>query len=892
MLKNRQEREIENANRQLLQYENSLKEIEIKVSELESKNQQYTTELASINKLVLEKEKEVEEMSQKIRDIRLEHGSSDAKQIQLLEKKVRETLQQFFQNCKKHVIRYQDKNNFISKESQKAKPGKSQNQLEDGQENSNIDLQNLSSDRKFLGQNNNNDTKKQQNQQSSKLQRALPQGNQSFHFVIKVRNGQQVNDVPIDLDQIQKVTNLRDYLSKTYSIQKEFLFLYDESGNMLLDEMELAHSLFPNVFKTIKNYTPQLTIEVKRHKRTQKDIQNNPLETLMTQNDEQNLDDTIRNGNQRKSRKKINNWSHFLQRLPKIMKQIQHLLENLAILALIVLFILNRYISNDVINKYNINSQLNKLLTAVVQSNDNPFTIADSSIFLAFLQYASIIPSTSATFTSLLSSIIYQTRFKANTNCDIPQSHYYLFSFGTKQYCVDVNSQDYSPFGDKIQSYFQYQSIPNTDISGFILKSNQIYTNWPTWNDYRTFLQEKWFDYQTEKVTIIQNYFNAPTGMAVQLKVTSKNIVTDRRITNLQYSINSFTVQPESQSEKITSNFITGIASFLLLFALIEYIGIYGQNTTNITVQLYKQRKEEYERKKLQEEIDQKEFEKNFGAQAAQSNKKRSDNSANSLQDHQYKIIDFSWIYILIKRPEFFDVINIVSLILLLVQSGIYSSFRSKREGIIKPDNEEYVDFDTYIQDEYIIIMLTAVNTLLLMLSFTKYLASWSFTLKIYSQIMTSFIKKSWAILFVVVIILLIISFSWMIFISSSIQYHDSLIYSMFLQVKATFFSSFIQELRIKLQTQPEMPPLIKDAVFNPFTLIAMLILQFVIHFCIFSFLASLMANSIHITKERMEKISKEIQDFEKRKVVSQTTFFRKSIKNFTKNDNQGTSNN
>ncbi|KAL4475501.1 hypothetical protein ABPG72_013325 [Tetrahymena utriculariae] len=886
MLKNRQEREIENANRQLLQYENQLKDIEIKVSELESKNQQYTTELASINKLVFEKEKEVEEMSQKIRDIRLEHGSSDAKQIQLLEKKVREMLQQFFQNCKKHVIRQQEKNIFFSKESQKAKPGK--NQLEDGQENSNIDLQNLSSDRKFLSQNNNNnDNNKQQNKQSSKLQRALPQGNQSFHFVIKVRNGQQVNDVPIDLDQIQKVTNLRDYLSKTYSIQKEFLFLYDESGNMLLDEMELAHSLFPNVFKTIKNYTPQLTIEVRRHKSSQKDNQNNPLETLMTGNDEQNYDETIKNGNMRKSRKKINSWNHFMQRLPKILKQLQHLLENLAILALIVLFILNRYISNDVINKFNINNQLNKALKTIIQSNDNPFTILDSSVLLALIQYGAIAEDSQFQFTPFLTSVIYQTRLKVKSDCDIPQKHYQLFSFGTNQYCVKVDSYDYSSFGDKTQSYFQYSSIPGTDISGFIIYSKQIKQNWPNSTAYYNFLINQWFDFQTSEVVVISNYFNSPTGMAVQLKVSVKNVVTDRKLANLDYQINSFTVQPESQSEKITSNFITGIASFLLLFALIEYIGIYGQNTTNITVQIYKQRKEEYERKKLQEEIDQKEFEKNFGAQAAQQNKKKSDNSASKLQDHQYKIIDFSWVYILIKRPEFFDVINIVSLILLLVQSGIYSSIRSKREGIIKPNNEEYVHFDTYIQDEYIIIMLTAVNTLLLMLSFTKYLASWSFTLKIYSQIMTSFIKKSWAILFVVVVVMSIISFSWMIFISGSIQYHDSFIYSMFLQVKATFFSSFIQELRIKLQTQPEMPPIVKDAVFSPFTLIAMLTLQFVIHFCILSFLASLMANSIHITKERMEKISKEIQDFEKRKVVSQTTFFRKSIKNFTKNENQ-----
>ncbi|EAR87969.3 transmembrane protein, putative (macronuclear) [Tetrahymena thermophila SB210] len=884
MLKNRQEREIENANRQLLQYENQLKDIEIKVSELESKNQQYTTELASINKSVLEKEKEVEEMSQKIRDIRLEHGSSDAKQIQLLEKKVREMLQQFFQNCKKHAIRQQDKNNFISKESQKAKPNKNQNQLEDGQDNSNIDLQNLSSDRKFLGQNNNNDNNKQQNKQDSKVSRAIPQGNQSFHFVIKVRNGQQVNDVPIDLDQIQKVSNLRDYLSKTYSIQKEFLFLYDESGNMLLDEMELQHSLFPNVFKTIKNYTPQLTIEVRRHKSSKKDNQNNPLETLMTNNDEQNYDDTIKNGNMRKSRKKISNWSTFLQRLPKILKQLQHLLENLAILALIVLFILNRYISNDVINKFNINNQVNKALKAIFTNNDNPFSQFDTPVFMALVQFGQLNQRTG--FTPFLTSVIYQTRFKAKSDCDIPKNHYQLFSFGTSQYCVDINSYDQSSYGDKIQPYFQYSSIPGTDISGFIIYSNQIKKNWEI-DSYLTFLTTQWFDFQTYKVTVIQNYFNSPTGMAVQLKMTSTNIVTDRKIANLEYSINSFTVQPESQSEKITSNFITGIASFLLLFALIEYIGIYGQKTANITVQLYKQRKEEYERKKLQEEIDQKEFEKNFGAQAAQQNKKKSDNSSSKLQDHQYQIIDFSWIYILIKRPEFFDVINIISLILLLVQSGIYSSFRSKREGIIKPDNEDYVDFDTYIQDEYIIIMLTAVNTLLLMLSFTKYLASWSFTLKIYSQIMTSFVKRSWAILFVVIIMLLIISFSWMTFISSSIQYHDSFIYSMFLQVKATFFSSFIQELRIRLQTQPEMPPLVKDAVFSPFTLIAMLILQFVIHFCIFSFLASLMANSIHITKERMEKISKEIQDFEKRKVVGQTIFFRKSIKNFSKHENQ-----
>lgn len=57
-----------------------------------------------------------------------------------------------------------------------------------------------------------------------------------------------------------------------------------------------------------------------------------------------------------------------------------------------------------------------------------------------------------------------------------------------------------------------------------------------------------------------------------------------------------------------------------------------------------------------------------------------------------------------------------------------------------------------------------------------------------------------------------------------------------------------------------------------------MLVIQVIVHYAIFAFISALMAHNIHVTKERMEQINKEIQDFEKRKVVNSTTFFRKSI--------------
>lgn len=81
--------------------------------------------------------------------------------------------------------------------------------------------------------------------------------------------------------------------------------------------------------------------------------------------------------------------------------------------------------------------------------------------------------------------------------------------------------------------------------------------------------------------------------------------------------------------------------------------------------------------------------------------------------------------------------LDIISLILILVQAGVLKTFRDKRKGLIT-QTTTYIHMDSYIDEENVINTLTAINTLLLMLSFTKYLASWSFTLKIYSQIMTT----------------------------------------------------------------------------------------------------------------------------------------------------------
>ena len=50
-MKNYPEREVNNARRQLLVYEQDLKEVENKVADLEVKNQQYTHDLILINKV-------------------------------------------------------------------------------------------------------------------------------------------------------------------------------------------------------------------------------------------------------------------------------------------------------------------------------------------------------------------------------------------------------------------------------------------------------------------------------------------------------------------------------------------------------------------------------------------------------------------------------------------------------------------------------------------------------------------------------------------------------------------------------------------------------------------------------------------------------------------------
>jgi len=72
-----------------------------------------------------------------------------------------------------------------------------------------------------------------------------------------------------------------------------------------------------------------------------------PIDTLVTLHDETQ-------GSALKSSKKSRSFSNidFLRALPKILFYIKHILENFAILALIAIFLVNRYANTDVVHKY------------------------------------------------------------------------------------------------------------------------------------------------------------------------------------------------------------------------------------------------------------------------------------------------------------------------------------------------------------------------------------------------------------------------------------------------------------------------------------------------------------------------------------------------------------
>jgi hypothetical protein len=82
-----------------------------------------------------------------------------------------------------------------------------------------------------------------------------------------------------------------------------------------------------------------------------------PIDTLVTLHDETQ-------GPNLKSSKKSRSFSNidFLRALPKILIYIKHILENFAILALIAIFLVNRYANTDIVHKYKYNNLICTLL--------------------------------------------------------------------------------------------------------------------------------------------------------------------------------------------------------------------------------------------------------------------------------------------------------------------------------------------------------------------------------------------------------------------------------------------------------------------------------------------------------------------------------------------------
>lgn len=70
---------------------------------------------------------------------------------------------------------------------------------------------------------------------------------------------------------------------------------------------------------------------------------------------------TYKKDSRRSGKKRSAGYRNFLNALPKIFQYLKHILENLAILALIIMFIANRYSSNDVINKFKLEFFIYKL---------------------------------------------------------------------------------------------------------------------------------------------------------------------------------------------------------------------------------------------------------------------------------------------------------------------------------------------------------------------------------------------------------------------------------------------------------------------------------------------------------------------------------------------------
>ena len=63
--------------------------------------------------------------------------------------------------------------------------------------------------------------------------------------------------------------------------------------------------------------------------------------------------------------------------------------------------------------------------------------------------------------------------------------------------------------------------------------------------------------------------------------------MSDGTLEQYKFTTNTFSVKPETSRENILNTCVTVISSTLLIFAFMEYFGVYKANTTNITVQLY-----------------------------------------------------------------------------------------------------------------------------------------------------------------------------------------------------------------------------------------------------------------------------------------------------------------
>ncbi|EGR32630.1 hypothetical protein IMG5_076600 [Ichthyophthirius multifiliis] len=214
------------------------------------------------------------------------------------------------------------------------------------------------------------------------LNLALKNGdyNQEYNFIIKINQNGQESDLPININKTKTFEQLKKYLCQNYGIQEDSLIFIDESGNVLIDQMEIQKSLYPPIFRAIKNYTPVLHIKINRDIAKNNEAQE--TEIINEQNEQQgvhiiiyiyiyiyiliyiyklyinyiqlleqnifNEEDLKLNLKGKKNKNKKNNDLN----IAKCFEYIKSFFENLIVFILIALFVVYKFDNDDRIDKY------------------------------------------------------------------------------------------------------------------------------------------------------------------------------------------------------------------------------------------------------------------------------------------------------------------------------------------------------------------------------------------------------------------------------------------------------------------------------------------------------------------------------------------------------------